>query len=979
VVRSLLAAGLIILAARPSVAAPRPLPMADFVQDVWDAGEGGFEHPAITAILQTRDRYLWLATYAGAVRFDGVQFRPLEAAGEPAARVAVADHVRCLLEAKDGTLWLGTRHEGLVAVKDGRARVYRRSDGLPSENLRTLAETPDGTLWIGSAEGLMSLDTAGRFRRYTREDGLPSDPAATVFVDAAGTLWVGTTGYGVARFVDGRFVAVPLDLPRDTVTADVAFGLPSGSIGSFARDTDGVLWAGSDAGVIRVPERPGDPSRLIPGLVTGLAASRTGGLWVATGDGLGRLQGGEYHRLTWRDGLLANGVQAVAEDAEGSVWVGTAIGLARLRPRIVHTFTQRDGVGHDDVNCVLETRRGDVWAGHGRGLSRLHDGRWTTLGVADGLPNAGVRTIAEGPDGALWVGTLDGLARYKDGRFQTYRLETPGGRRGFYRVRALAFDARGELWIGSDGLDRWDGARLVRVMAPTDLCDPSPATYLHAAADGTLWLGTRSALMKIRDRRAECLRDVERPRNDIRTIAPDTEGRLWVASAGGIARIEGTSVRNLPGPSGPFRGVVYSILDDQRGALWCSMPGGLFRLEKSKIGDALYRAFGTAEGMDSPVATGGGQPSAWRGGDGRLWFTTATGVAVVDPARIGDPPVGAPLTIDGLVADGRPVDLHGPRRLPAGTRALELRFALLSFVAPEHVRYRYRLEGYDAGWIDSGARREAFYTNLAPGPYRFHVQAAQHGVWGAESPSLELSVAPRFHQTTAFRLSLVGLVLAAAFGLHRLRVQRLRAAFDAVLAERNRIARELHDTLDQGLTATGMQIQAAEREVRAAPDRALTSLGRAREFLLATLEEGRRSVWALRSQALAAGDLATALARVARELSAGTPTAIRVDAQGPLPALPSLVIDQLLRIGQEAMTNAVRHGSARAIVVTLVGDGPGLLLRVRDDGRGFDARAPTDGLGLRGMRERAREIDATLTIESAPGAGTVVSLHLPRG
>ena len=969
-----------------ATATSRQLPMADFVQDVWDAGENGPPHPGVTAIRQTRDGYLWLTTFAGVARFDGLVFtRP-----EPrhlGPRAPLGDHVRTLLETSDGAIWLATRREGLLRIQGGVAESFSRKDGLPSDEMRALAETADHTLWIASGAGLVARDPAGRFRTITTADGLPVNDVVTLYVDTDGTLWAGTRDFGVARFDGARFQVVPLRIPRDAPVADQAFGVPPRSVGAFARDRGGVLWAGTGAGVAQVPEHGESTSTFWPGAVSALAPARDGGLWVATGEGLGRLANGSYRKYTTRDGLLSDVVMSVYEDDERSVWLGTAVGLARLRPRMLHTYTRRDGLGHDSIHCVLETRDGAVWVGHRNGLSHLNKDRWTTLAVADGLPNASVRALVEGPDGALWIGTLDGLARYKDRRFTTYRPKpTPADPpiRPFYAVRALAFDAGGRLWISSGSLDRLDGDAITRVLLRDELCERGIHNTLHVDADGALWLGTQSALIRVRDGRSECSRDTDvLSRNDIRTMARDADGQTWIGSAGGLARLENGTVRPVTGHSGPFDAGVFGLLDDTRGGLWCSTPRGLFRIDKATLaghadgGRAVYRAFGTADGMDSPVGTGAGQPTAWRSRDGRLWFATATGVAVVDPARVETPTSKTPIYIERLAADRHVVDLGGARRLPAGTREVELHFALLSFISPEQTRYEYRLDGYDAEWVPSGSRRVAYYTNLAPGSYRFDVRASSHSGAPRSEAAVLFSIAPLFHQTLAFKLLVLAALVAGAAALHRLRVRRIRAAFEVVLAERNRIARELHDTLDQGLAATGMQIQAAEKTVRQSPEEALDSLELAREFLKETLEEGRRSVWALRSQALEHGGLPEALGRVARELTSGTTVAARVDVVGRLPRLSVGVESHVLRIGQEAMTNAVRHGAPRTIVVTLTGDGERLRLSVRDDGVGFDAGTRAPGLGLRGMQERAHEIGGTLLIQSRAGSpGTEVSLDL---
>jgi ligand-binding sensor domain-containing protein len=764
----------------PAHAGPRQILMTDFVQDVWDSGPGGLPHPGVTGLMQSRDGYLWITTFAGVVRFDGVQFRAPDVTDERARRAA-GDHVRSLLETPDGTMWFGTRREGVLRVKDGVAQVFAKKEGVAGTDVRALALTKDGTVWFGTADGLSALDTSGRMRTYLPENGLASKSIVTMFVDRDGTLWVGTTEFGLSRFDGTGFQTMVLE-PKRPVAPEQAFGLPLRAVGAIARDVDGVLWAGTTAGIVRVPEDGSAPAgEAFPGAVNALFPARTGGLWASTGGGLGRLQGNDWRVYTSQEGLLNNGVSSVLEDVEGSLWVGTRIGLARLRPRLIRTLTQRDGLGNDSVSCVMEASNGDMWIGHRNGASRLSQGRWTAIGVEQGLPNAAVRTFAETPDGSIWIGTLQGLARYKDGRLKSYFGE---GRP--YSVRAMVVDGEGRLLLSTAlGLDRLEGETLKRLVPLESLCDQLISNTLYLDREGTVWIGGGSSLTRIRDGKAECLNETGMlSRNDIRSVSEDMEGRLWIGSVGGLGRIVGGRRETLAGPAGPFAGIaIYSLLDDNRGSYWFNTPQGLFRVEKAKmhlysdsaLAPTIFRSFGTADGMDTPVGTGGGVPSAWRSRDGRLWFSTATGVAVVDPGRISPDTFRPPVYIEELLGDRQPVDLKPSPRLAAGTRDVELRFTMLSFIAPERVQYKYQLEGYDRGWVESGNRRAAYYTNLRPGRYRFRVIAANYsGVWNDTGAVVEFDLLPRLYERGVFQIACVLAVIGAVIAGYRWRLRRVR-------------------------------------------------------------------------------------------------------------------------------------------------------------------------------------------------------------
>ena len=755
--------------------------MTDFVQDVWDASENGLPHPGVTAIRQTRDGYLWIATFTGVVRFDGVSFHPPQV-DSAKARTALQDHVRGILEANDGAMWFSTRRQGVVRVKDGVAEMFEAKDGLASTDVRQMAQTKDGTMFFATGAGVTVRDPAGRFRTLGTAEGLPHVNVVTLYHDVDDSVWVGTGTFGVARYDGQRFQPVVLPIPKELPRVEQAFGLPLRSVGALARDDQGVLWAGTAVGILQVPEKGRVSPPLIPGAVNGMAKGRRG-VWVSTSAGLGLLTGEGFQKYTSQEGLLNDGLMAVVEDREGSLWVGSRIGLARLRPRAIRTYTQRDGVGHDTVNCVLAARNGDVWVGHKRGVSRLRDGVWETLGVEEGLPNLEVRALAEGADGAIWIGTLDGFARHHDGRIKTYRGQSAEN----YSVRSLAFDAEGRLWITGEGIDRLDGDKVVRVIARDNkICDWAIPNYLHMLKDGWMLVGTNSGLMRVHaDGRSECFKEKDvLARNDVRNIYEDAQGTLWVGSIGGISRFTERGRENLVGASGPFNTAVYALQDDGLGGFWASTPKGLFRIEKAKIGQhgdadaalSIYRSFGTADGMDTPVGTGGGQPTSARSSDGRLWFATATGVAMVDPKTLEVDTVLPPVYVERLLADRQPVDVKRAARLAAGTRDVELHFALLSFVSPEQAHYKYRLSGYDRGWVESGSRRAAYYSNLSPGRYRFEVLAANHnGVWAKEPAALEFELAPHFYQRRWFMPLLALLAVAAGVGIHRYRVAALRA------------------------------------------------------------------------------------------------------------------------------------------------------------------------------------------------------------
>jgi ligand-binding sensor domain-containing protein len=416
-------------------------------------------------------------------------------------------------------------------------------------------------------------------------------------------------------------------------------------------------------------------------------------------------------------------------------------------------------------------------------VARRRNGAWKTFGAAHGLPNLTARALAEGPDGAIWVGTMNGVARFDPGRERFVRspgIDDP------YAVRAIAFDRSGRPWFGAfDGLDRMENGKPARFLPRAQICERAGTYYLLARPDGSMWVGASAALLEVRDDKQACHVDKDAAsRNDVRHLYVDRDGVLWIGSIGGLSRWVGGKRETLKGNAGPFNTAIYAMVEDDRGSMWVSTPKGLFEIVKKGIDSyadpdaarTLYHAYGVGDGMESSVGTGDGQPNAWRGADGRLYFTTATGLAVVDPSQIEHGTEPPPVYVDRMVANREPIDLRGTRRLAAGTRDLEIEFNALSFVAPDRVTYRYRLEGFDRSWVDSGTRREAFYTNLPPGHYRFRVKAANHsGVWNEEGFTVDFEILPRFYQRAWFVPLCFALIAAAAASLYRMRIAALRA------------------------------------------------------------------------------------------------------------------------------------------------------------------------------------------------------------
>jgi signal transduction histidine kinase len=473
------------------------------------------------------------------------------------------------------------------------------------------------------------------------------------------------------------------------------------------------------------------------------------------------------------------------------------------------------------------------------------------------------------------------------------------------------------------------------------------------------------------------------------SLYEDAAGDLWIGTnGGGLNRLRGERFVSFTNRNALGADVIYRILEDKQQNLWCSSNKGIFRINKAELervagGSNTSVApvfYGPADGTLTRECSGGGHPAGWKSSDGRMWFATIKGLAVIDPENIPLNTSPPPLAIEQLFIDNHATALDQTLSLLPGTSRLDFYYTALSFIAPENVRFKYKLEGFDDNWIDAGARRVASYTNLRPGNYRFRVIAANNdGVWNESGAAIEFYLQPRFYQTYWFYLLVLLLLGVTAWQIYRMRVRRMALQFRAVLSERNRIAREIHDNLAQDILGISVQLELVARLMPGAAEAAKGHLDRARMLVRNSMTEARRYVWDLRSEELHKKDLPAALADTTRRVTADTGVEAVVDVTGPLQPVPVAVETNLLRIGQEAINNAVKHAQASRIEVALNFDTRSVQLSVSDNGRGFDTAGQiADGhFGLIGMRERADEIGGVLTIQSTAQRGTQITIDVP--
>ncbi len=769
-------------------AASAPLP--DYIHRTWST-EDGLPQTAASALVQTRDGYLWVGTWQGLARFDGTRFTTFEAATTDGLD---SDRITALFEDRDGTLWIGTETGGLSRYRDGVFTTFNAKQGLPCDYVQTIFPGEDGGLWVGCLGGVMAQ---GRGREgalaFTTEHGLPEGRIWAVLESGAepGTRWVGTDD-GVLR-IRGE--------EQEWFTEED--GLIHPLVRTIAQSRDGALWFGTSQGISRLRQ-----GRIVSYPIAGshivvqILEARDGAVWaVVDGGGLFRFDGAAFVPVVLPGDPIGTGVVSALEDREGSLWVGTnANGLHRLTRRLFSAYTVEDGLPGSEMLAVYEDRAGAIWAGTSRnGLARIRDGRIQTYTVRDGLPTNRVWTLGEDPEGQLWIGAQGGLMRFDGRRFVSASPST---------ARAMTIGPSGRVWVTT-----FETVHQLLAGSPARQIDegiavPPYPIDLHETQEGTVWIGTSSdGLCRLGDGPPTCYTTADGlASNTVRAIveaAPDT---LWLGTyGGGLCQFTAGAITCLTKAQGLPDGTIHNILIDDFGYLWLPSNKGLFRLARrdvmrffaGEIDWVFPDVYGQADGMPSNECNGGFQPAGWKARDGRLWLPTTKGLAVIDPAQVAGAspePVALPVHVEHLAVDGRPQALTSDLALKPGSDRLAFQFTAPYLSAPEKVRFRYRLTDHDEAWIEAGGERSAIYTNLPPGAYVFQVQAAVgNGPWSTPGGVQAFTLRPFFYQTWWF-FGLCALVAAGlAAGGYRVRVRHLtqrQRRLETLVAERTERLRE---------------------------------------------------------------------------------------------------------------------------------------------------------------------------------------------
>jgi signal transduction histidine kinase/ligand-binding sensor domain-containing protein len=1002
-----LAAGLgcILLATCPYARALDPaLDVSQYAHTAWKIRDG-FAKGSILSIAQTPDGYLWLGTAFGLSRFDDVRIVPWQ---PPPDQHLPSNTVSRLVAARDGTLWIGTWN-GLASWKNGKLTQYAELAGLV---VFALVEDDEGSIWVGASgppDGKLCEIRNGGVRCHPEMGGV-SHGVFGMHKDGKGNLWVGLDT-GVWRWRPGppEFYAVP--------------GLLNGRAQGMADGEDGALLIATTGAVMRLTDGKAELVYPFPAARRGfrrlgMLRDRDGGLWVAPASrGIVHIHQGRTDVFSELDGLSGDDIYDLFEDREGDIWVATVNGLDRFRELPVVTYSRNQGLSDIPWGAVLAARDGSVWFGTLNGLNHLNEGQVTVYRqhraradvreiVGSGLPDEGVGSLFQDSRGRIWVSTLTGIGNMENDRF--IPTAAPGG-----LVDSLTDDPSGNLWIANRGLGLFRlSPRNEFLQIPWAAFGRKDPAFVLAPdpLHGGLWLGfSRGGVSWFHDDHVQLSYSGGDGLGEGRVyqLRFDGEGALWIATEGGLSRLKKGRIATLTSNSGlPCDAVQWTMEDDAQ-SVWLMMPCGLVRVARSELearasavdktaGRIHATVFDSSDGLRSLAVVGDYTPRVGKSADGKLWFSVPDGISVVDPHHLPFNKLPPPVHIEKVTADRRAYEpispAGGPLRLPALIRDLQIDYTALSLVAPEKVRFRYKLEGRDADWRDADTRRQAFYSDLPPRSYRFRVAACNNsGVWNEAGTFLDFSIAPTYYQTTWFRLSCVATFLALLWAFYQSRVHQLARQFnvglEARVNERTRIARELHDTLLQNLHGLLFRFQAARNMLPRRTEEAMEALDGAIMRTEQAIAESRDTIKDLRSERVTSTDLAELLTQTGREHETaadakGKPPIFRVIVEGERRTLSPALQDEVYRIARELLRNAFQHAGAHHIEAEIRYDNHLLRVLVRDDGKGMDPKVLKEGgqpghWGLPGVRERAKQIGARLDFWSEAGAGTEVQLTVP--
>lgn len=804
-----------------------------YVHRAWDSEEG-LPQNTVTAVLQTGDGYIWLGTHEGLVRFNGkgmTVFDSTNTGGMP------GNFIQALLEDREGALWIGTNGGGVGRLKDGTFTRFNSDSGLSFNQVHALCEHPDGSIWVGSSGGGVNI-IKNRTVSAFRLSQIPKSKYITALcADRKGNIWIGTKGAGLIKVKNNS---------RDVEVYTEADGLTKNEIRTVYVSSRGNIWIGINRGGVSLYDpventfRNFDAAGGFPGKnVNAIYEDRQGNTWFGTTEnGLVRFTGGEFSRFNTAMGLSNDIVMSISEDREGNLWIGTdGGGVDQLKDGKFTVLGKNQGLSDDIIFPILQSSSGDIYLGtESGGVNRLRNHEITVYDMAKGLSGNMVFSLCEGRGGYLWIGTLDGLSRLNPGTGAIQTFTEKDGLPG-NDVWCVAETSDGVLWFSTygGGLNRFENGKFTALTREDGLTG-NPIVALFEDSGKNLWAGTDGGgVYRVTNGKITVFNMASGLSDDtVYTFHEEENGTLWIGTLqGGLTRFKDGKFTACKEQNGLFDNRAYRILEDNLGNFWVSCNKGIFRVSKKELNDfcdgkrpsVSSTAYGKDDGMKSAECNGLTQPAGCKTGNGKLWFPTLKGVVVIDPENTRANNLRPPVVIEKVLVGEQELSARQNIRLAPGSKNIEIHYAGLSFVAPEKVKFKYMLEGFEKEWRDVGDRRKAFYTNLPPGSYRFRVIACNNdGFWNTTGASFAFTLKPYLYQTWWFYVLCGFGLIFFGFGVYRLRVRQLRRReeeLEHLVARRTNEIKQANRELEQLLRSVkkANAVARKEREIAEAANR----------------------------------------------------------------------------------------------------------------------------------------------------------------
>lgn len=960
--------------------------LSQYAHDRWDPARG-FLGGAVYAICQSADGYLWIGTERGLVRFDGFHFTLLP---RPIPNAAPLGPVRGLVSDAEGSLWIRLDGTRLVRYRDGKFEDASIQFDLGGIRFTAMSPDNDG--------GILMSGLGNRTLRYHAgaiETIADSREITGTVISLSRTrdqrVWIGTRDDGLFRVDGDRIVHVSRDFANQKINA-------------LTPAKDGGIWIGTGSG-IKYLDRSGILVRRVPKSfdhfqIFSMVLDQDANLWAGTDHGLLRINRNGVVSIDQWNKSLDQEVTAVYEDRDGDLWVGDSQGIERLRDGTFTTYSTSDGLPPKNNGPIYTDSDGRTWfAPASGGLYWLKDGHVSHISNAS-LDSDVIYSISGG-GGEIWVGRQRGglTVLTKDGEAFAARTYTVKDGLAQNSVFAVHRDRDGIVWAGtvSAGVSRLKGG-VFKSYSTTDGLPSNTINSIVEASDGTVWLATPSGLCSFTSGHWVTRNTQDGlPSADIRSIFEDSNHVLWIATSNGLAFLASGQIavpRDLPDS---LREQIFGITEDGLGHLWFATSDHVIQVSRDRLlhgpmTESDLQSFGTEDGLEWIEGVRRDR-SLVADSLGRVWISLIHGLAMADPKLTQNSAIPVSVRMESMASDGQEIKLDGTPKVPAGSRSITFTFAGTCLSAPERIRFRYKLDRADQSWSEPVDLKQVVYRNLGPGTYRFHVVASNNlGLWNGPETSVSFLIERTFWQTWWFRVSCLLVLVLMTLAFYRLRVrqlaQRMDILFQERLAERTRIAQELHDTLLQSFQGLMFRFQTVEEMLPNRPDDARKALGGALDLADQALMESRDAIKDIRSSPSANHDLAKALNALMTEVNEEVSSSNReapefsVIVTGKPQTVHPVLRAEILRIAREAIRNAFRHANAHRIEAEISYGEPSFRLRLRDDGKGIDPEVLERGRraghwGLVGMEERAKRFGGQLDVWSKLGAGTEVELRIP--